>query len=343
MMKHNNNFGLLRLILATLVLVSHSSEMIDGNRSRELLMQFGGRMTFGEWAVDGFFIVSGYLVLKSFENSASVFSYLRKRALRIYPGFIFCAVIITAFSPLVGSLVLQWSWKDYVRALISISTLSLPGSTEAYPQLPFHSLNGSAWSITYEFRCYLMVIFLGLASLYRWRLFFALFTAALLVSHEASWPTYVGPLAKLIGYPQLFIRMAGMFCVGSCFYVFRDDIRFNKWFAIAATIGLVGSVFLPFQESVFAIFGGYLIFWFALCFQSETLSRINNENDISYGTYLYAWPISGYLIYFFSIGSPLLLFSIALPLSFMAGFLSWHLIEKHFLKTKLHASQAATT
>src|ERR1700760_4196820 len=85
---HRNNFGFFRLLVATLVIVSHSAEIIDANRSRELLTSFGGKLTFGEIAVDGFFIISGYLILKSFQQSASTFSYLMKRVRRIYPGFL---------------------------------------------------------------------------------------------------------------------------------------------------------------------------------------------------------------------------------------------------------------
>jgi peptidoglycan/LPS O-acetylase OafA/YrhL len=308
--------------------------MIDGNRSREALMQLGGIMTSGEFAVDGFFIVSGYLVLQSFQNSTSLSNYLLKRVRRIYPGFLVCAFLVIGLSPLVGSPLLVLSWRDLIKGGFSIALLTWP-DIGGYPGLTFHTLNGSAWSIPYEFRCYLMVVLLSCLGAYRLRWGFLLLTACLLISHTVGWPTYVGPLAKIIGYPQLFIRMAGIFCVGSCFYLFRDVVPYRYSIFAAALAALLASLSVPaIQEVTFAVAGGYLIFWFALGFRSGLLANINSQTDVSYGTYLYAWPITGALIYAFGIRSPTLLFSLALPLSLLAGWLSWHLIERPFLRNK---------
>jgi peptidoglycan/LPS O-acetylase OafA/YrhL len=98
---HRNNFGLLRLIFAMCVLVSHSIELVDGNRSREPLTFIFGTLSLGELGVDGFFLVSGYLIAQSFENSASVLLYLGKRILRIYPAFVVAFVLsIVVVGPL---------------------------------------------------------------------------------------------------------------------------------------------------------------------------------------------------------------------------------------------------
>lgn len=82
-----NNFGTLRLLLASLVIVSHTPEMLDGNRSRELLTMLFGTLSFGELAVDGFFIISGFLIAKSMILGGSLKVFFVKRVARIVPGF----------------------------------------------------------------------------------------------------------------------------------------------------------------------------------------------------------------------------------------------------------------
>ena len=122
----NNNFGFLRLFFAILVIVSHSPEAIDGNRTREILTNLFGTISFGELAVDGFFLISGFLIYKSYENSSSFKNYLSKRLLRIYPGFvvahfffIFCIVPIT----LNFQVLLDLEYKYWLKSLSRILLL----------------------------------------------------------------------------------------------------------------------------------------------------------------------------------------------------------------------------
>ena len=89
----SNNFNLLRFIFASLVIFSHVPELRDGNRSNEILTRVFGTISFGEMAVDSFFILSGFLIVKSWQDGKCVARFLISRILRIYPGFLFASLI----------------------------------------------------------------------------------------------------------------------------------------------------------------------------------------------------------------------------------------------------------
>ena len=66
--ERRNHFTVLRLFLASLVIVGHAAELTDGNTSRELFHRMGARLTAGDFAVDAFFVISGYLILQSWSQ-----------------------------------------------------------------------------------------------------------------------------------------------------------------------------------------------------------------------------------------------------------------------------------
>src|SRR5690606_4078579 len=104
------------------------------------------------------------LIVRSFENSDNFWEYLKKRILRIYPGFI--AVFILSFflfGPL--GMMKEISFIEYQDFLSSIpfkretaNMLSLQSPIESryFIQLPQSGLNNSLWTIQYEFICYML-------------------------------------------------------------------------------------------------------------------------------------------------------------------------------------------
>lgn len=332
--RRENNFGFLRLLFATLVILSHSPALVDGNSSRELLVRVFGTMSLGEVAVDGFFLISGYLILQSMANSKSSLEYLIKRILRIYPGYL----VAFALSLCIGSLCggagirpVQWIF-DFGQALL-LRTPTLDG---AFRGNPSSFVNGSMWTVGHEFGCYLLVIILAeLGALRARRIFFPL-AFLFLLGDVFQWGARLLPGQVLAFGPGRFsVRFIFIFLVGGIFYLFRDKIAYRgRWAAVAAA-ALVPLMFSSrLAEPACAIFGGYILFWFAFQIKSRRLSRIGGKIDLSYGVYLYAWPIQSFLIWHDRQISPWLLFAVSALLAGLCAYLSWTIVESPCLKLK---------
>lgn len=337
--RHGNAFGVLRLVLAALVIVSHSAEMLDGNRSRELLTQAFGTISFGEFAVDGFFIVSGYLVTASFVRRPKIFSYLWRRVIRIYPGFLAATLVcILLVAPLGGvdiTRITPAGWKKLAIRALTLEPVNIRG---VFAGQPYASLNSAMWTIAYEFRCYLLVLILGVTRVLKLRWAVAgLAVACLLVPVVVPVPMLRAIKADsaaqvILVDPRIAARLVGAFLAGACFFLFGRGPKPTLLTVGAALATLcVGLCFKPTAEPAVAIFGGYLIF--AIAFQTRWpwLNRINDRDDVSYGLYLYAWPVAMLLIRYWagiSLGA-LMLATLAGALALGAA--SWFGVEKPVL------------
>lgn len=331
--RNSNNFGFLRLLLAALVILAHSPVLVDGNRSRELLTRLFGTLTFGELAVDGFFLISGYLILKSFAQSSSYFEYLSKRVLRIYPGFIVAFVVSLLIGSLAGGKIVGLAGQAF-HAL----TLKEPIYDGAFRGLPRPELNGSMWTIAYEFRCYLLVMLLGVIGVLRNRKIYLVLTLALLIcmtGQKVLQFEMPGIASVSSANVQNSVRFCSIFLCGGVFFLFRDRISYTWKAAVVAGTVLIPFMFIShFAETALATLGGYLLFWFALHAKSERISRIGSKVDLSYGLYLYAWPIQKLLIWNFRHISPWMLFGLSTITAGMCAYVSWTLIERPFLRLK---------
>ena len=329
-----NNFGFLRLLFATLVILSHSPELVDGNRSREILTRIFGTMSLGEVAVDGFFLISGYLILQSLVSSRSYFEYLCKRVLRIYPGYIVAFVVSLCIGSLAGGRIsgLGQTLLDITRAL-SLHTPRLDG---AFAGNPLPVVNGPMWTVSYEFRCYLFAMLIGVVGIFKSRAVYLSLTVAFLLivlsQLDFQWPPTI---AAVFGQAKLSVHFAFAFLVGGAFYLLRDKIRYARGAVVFALTGLVPLMFSPqVAEAALVTFGGYVLFYFALKFTSARLSRIGSKVDLSYGIYLYAWPIQSVLIWHYRHISPWLLFGLSATMAGVCAYASWTLVERPALRLK---------
>ena len=220
--RFSNNFGALRLLFAYLVILSHSPEILDGNPSREILVRIFGTMTFGGLAVHSFFIISGYLVTKSFINSKSSIDYLLKRVIRIYPGYVVAFLLcVFLIGPAVGGKFeghLAPPFLKLAKDLLFLQPPNMPGVFEGsyYP-----ALNGSMWTLFFEFCCYLVVMVLGVSGLLLRKRALLLSTAVLLML--TAWVNVSGFSGNHY-FTGNFILLMSPFSCGALFYLYRDRV-----------------------------------------------------------------------------------------------------------------------
>lgn len=161
-----NNFDILRLIAAVMVIYSHSYALCGKTELGPPFYQ----QSYGGLGVAIFLIISGFLVTLSWSRSENLKVFLKARFLRIFPALIF-VIFATTFimGPLVTSLPVSQYFKNpetyqYLKNITLFDIrYNLPGifTDNIYKG----AVNGSLWSLEYEFTFYLILAFLGISGL----------------------------------------------------------------------------------------------------------------------------------------------------------------------------------
>lgn len=337
---HANNFDALRFLFASLVVFSHSYPLGEGHEHREPLWKLTGQTTLGGLSVHCFFIISGFLIAASWDRRKTVGQFLRKRMLRIYPGFIAANVIgvflVAPFAADPTMADVRISLQQFAWDCLTLQGTQLPDTL--FPQNHLHAVNGSIWSISYEFWCYIGVMILGLVPLFHRRGFLpGLFVASLVVAF--IFPTFHlewiggGVLGRIFGYPFFWAKLLPNYLAGVIAWRYREKIVVSDHVAMLAAIALTLSVPVANSWSVmFPFCGTYLVLWAAF-HSSCKFHGFAKYGDFSYGMYLYAFPIQQLLVMSNSGDmDPYALFALAWPLSMLAGMLSWYIVERPFLR-----------
>ena len=344
-----NNLDLLRFLLACVVIHSHSF-MLSGHeytglRAKLLHLQFGG----GGFAVDFFFMLSGFLIANSWLHSRGLLDYLKRRTLRIYPGFIVClALCVFVVGPLAGADLRTYfhagQTYTFFRPLILGPVGSLPG---VFTHNPWPGdVNIPIWTIRFEFLCYLLLAALGGLGLLRHRtvilgiMLAALGAFAIQMHGRAEMDVIQIPV---FGAIEQIPRFVAFFMAGTAFYLYRDRIPQSGMLAVASLIGLAASIKLHAFQPGLVLFGTYLIFYVGF-HPAIRFHRFARHGDFSYGMYLYGFPVQQLLVRHVSAARhPLVLTAMSLSGALALAFLSWHLVEKPFLKLKKTKSMRRDT
>jgi len=314
-------FDYLRLMAAILV-IAHHARVLNGAPP----LQFGPGLDPGALGVGVFFVISGHLVAGSWTRAPRVLPFLAKRALRIFPGLL-VALLLTAF--VLGPLVTTLSAGDYLRApttrLYVLRNLSLYGVTYALPGVflaaPMAGIvNGSLWTLRLEFTAYLGVAILGAARWAKPRMLtvLALSAACVATGLHLGDPDFSSDLVRIV---YLAALNGFLFLAGAALSVGR--LRPALWITLAA-LGFLATPawFLALPLAVVRL---------------GALKLPKPPADISYGLYIYSFPLQQWLATQHHLT---LATSLAATLPF--AILSWFLVEKPALRLKSRLSPAAT-
>lgn len=293
-----NNFNLLRVIAAYCVLVSHSFALVTGDPANEPLTQAFGR-SLGALAVWGFFIISGLLIAQSWVRSHGLIDFVQARALRIMPGLI---VALAASVVLLGPLFTSLDLMTYAMHKQTLSYLPR-NATFLYPLYPLPgvfernphgaAVNGSLWTLSHEIACYLMLACAGLLGALKRRLIFIVLACVFVVTWVAlasGWISIDAP-----GHYRRFVTLALPFVVGVVAFRARKFLPLNVYLLVltcgAALFARNTQLFVP----VLVLAIAYCLLWLAYVPRGPLLA-FSRAGDISYGVYIYAFPIQQALI-----------------------------------------------
>ena len=336
MIQYKNNFDLLRLLFAGAVFLVHAATLASNEYLISLLSFLSSDI-----AVKSFFIVSGFLIFMSYENSENIPSYFSKRIRRVYPAYF--VVIISCV--LIGACFSSFSWSDYwslatLKYLISNLTFlnflhpTLPGM---FANNPNETVNGALWTLKIEVMFYLavpMIVFCfnrfgrlsTMIGLFLFSIYYSLFLLRLNTIHHA---TYLVELQRQLPGQLTF------FMVGAAGYYYSEFFKkYSGYFLFLALLSFALKAYLPwlFFEPITL---GILVIYLALVF--PYLGRFGKHGDFSYGIYILHFPILQLFIsnHFFE-GSPItFLISAGLTVLF-CSILLWRFVEKPFLKKNSH-------
>ena len=346
----DNNFNLVRLCAAGLVLLSHSWSL--SGTPGEPFERFAG-FSFGHLGVDVFFVVSGFLVTGSLLSRGSLPSFLRARSLRIFPALVASAFgTALVVGPLVTTLPVSRyfaAWDTWRYALQNSTTWPwgvrwvLPG---VYEHLPSHAVNGALWSLPWELTMYSMLAVLGALALgARPVLARAGLHAAIVGLAVAA--TLGHGLNEAFAFSQRFevvqgLRLVALFFSAASFTLFRDRVPLSPVLFLASLALLFGS--LAVKGAALALYPvtlSYAVVWLALV-PGGVLRLYNRLGDYSYGFYLWQFPIQQWIMLRRPATSQPELLLLSLPAALALAVASWHLVEAPALSLKDPASGAPT-
>lgn len=288
-------------------------------------------------SVDIFFIMSGYLIINSLKFSKTPQNYLWKRLLRLFPALFFLLVLTLIWAVFVYSgdnILKEKTFWTYLPNNLSLYNLqyNIRGVFESNPYP--NAINGSLWSLCYEFTMYIFILLLF--PFKNMKVLPYIVLAAFLISYYCLFlrPNFLSNIYYALHLvPKQLYRLSTFFIAGSLL-TFVNLKKINTLPVKAAlAIALILFIVFNFYTYTSFILLPLLTILFGLSY-SKVLNYFPHKfGDISYGMYIYGFPVQQSFMHFFDF-TPTILTLFSLPIAAIFSYISWILIEKRAMTMK---------
>ncbi len=335
-----NNFDLLRILFAWFVIISHSYVLNGLGATDPLFQATNQTFLFSFIGVKGFFIISGYLIFKSMRASKTIPEYLLKRLLRIFPALAL-VLLVTLFAVYFiypSNLVPFFSNKEVLAYFLGNLILFKPHFfiTGIFSGQYSLAINGSLWTIEYEFFFYLFILLLfyvrsnkKVLQILLTGLIAAFLVVRLFFYNWTVQTHFFIPLEALFDLGLYFL----MGSLLSCFDL--EQLPAKNAIAFVLLSVLIAGTYLQVGHTVVYFTLPYLVIYLGKKTSGLAAWVHQKLGDPSYGIYLYAFPLQQFIIYLYK-PSTITLFVASTIGAFVFGYFSWVLIEKKALALKAY-------
>lgn len=335
----HRNFDTIRFWAALTVVFSHSFLIGTGGEADEPVYAGTGQIA-GLYAVHVFFVMSGFLVTGSRMQSRGTMDYARKRFLRIYPAFaasvLICFLVIGPIFAEGGTAQVFGAgstWRRLLETLAFHNRQAFLPAFEFYLGFPGTVLNGVYWTITAEVLLYAVIALLCVLRLLSLPGCILVLVVSVYMRLDAPY------LDQLVGGPidangfSITHGAPGFFAGAVLWFLFRTHEPDGRIAAALAAVTVAGVLISDQMRLLFAVFAAYPIVWLGSQ-RAPDLGNWARFGDLSYGMYLFGWPVQQVIR---SMTGPIdgwSLFAISLGPVLCVAWLSWSLIERPALRLR---------
>jgi peptidoglycan/LPS O-acetylase OafA/YrhL len=368
-------FDVLRLALATLILLVHSSWIVGTSGVTTSILNFIfhinpetvsglARATIQHPTLTGvhpneheltglgrpitlsylpmFFALSGFLVTGSALRTRRLIPFLGLRVLRLLPALL---VEVTLSAIILGAIFTQLPLSQYYASPMFFSYfLNIIGDVHLYLPEVFAGnntdiVNSNLWTLPWELQCYiLMSIMMATGVVFHRKVLVILFGIATVVLIYLSVVHDYQVVPAQVGGPTLVYY----FSTGVLTFLWRDKFVFNGGLFLVF-VGICYFLMMsPKTVFIYPVLLTYITVFIGL-FPFPRFPLVKS-GDYSYGIYLYGFSVTqavfavSLLMGFSQRGNLAVIAPLAVLATVAFAALSWHGVEKHCLKLKRYIS-----